>query len=422
MTHKNQNNIAVQMAILFIFAIILWNTPKLYVNAANIEETQTEEETISIDTTEETIYNAPTTSDNGVAGFAFYYDAEENGDTVKDTIDGYDNIEIKENIITTYKNLGIVNVNNQLNIRKEPNTSSKVSARVKKDTGVDILDKTDDGWLQIQSGEVKGWASAEYIIVGEEALERSVSVSKPYAVVNTNGARLNVRAKDDKESKVLTQLSNGTKSLLKEVKSNGWIKIEYEKNKVGFVSAEYINIKYLLSEAEFLPEPKPEPKSTQTKKSSTYKKKNNSSSSKDNNDNSSNDTNKKEEPEIEYDYSTAESLVAYAKQFVGNPYVWGGTSLTNGADCSGFVLSVFAKYGYSLPHSSSAQSNYGYSISPNTASLEKGDLVFYGDPVYHVAIYIGDGQIVHAANSRKGIIISNMTYMGSPSKARRILK
>lgn len=415
MTYNNQNSIAIQMAILFIFAIILWNSPKLHVNAANIEESQTEEETIS--TIEENTNVIPTTPNDGVAGFAFYYDVEEDGDTVKDTIDGYDNIEIKENIITTYKNLGIVNVNgeNQLNIRKEPNTSSKVIARVKKDTGVDILDKTDDGWLQIQSGKVKGWASAEYIITGNDALDRSVSVSKPYAVVKTNGASLNVRNKDDKESKVLTQLDNGKKSLIKEIKSNGWIKIEYEKDKTGFVSAEYIEIKYLLNEAEFLPEPKP----IQTTKKSSYKKKNESSSK---NNKKESENNKEEESIIDYDSSTAESLVSYAKQFVGNPYVWGGTSLTNGADCSGFVLSVFSKYGYSLPHSSSAQSNYGYSISPNTGSLEKGDLVFYGDPVYHVAIYIGDGQIVHAANSRKGIIISSMTYMGSPSKARRILK
>jgi cell wall-associated NlpC family hydrolase len=103
------------------------------------------------------------------------------------------------------------------------------------------------------------------------------------------------------------------------------------------------------------------------------------------------------------------SLVSFATQFVGNPYVWGGTSLTNGADCSGFVLSVYAQYGISLPHSSSAQSHYGTRVS--TSELQPGDLLFYGSgSISHVAIYIGNGQIVHASTERTGIIISNAFY------------
>jgi cell wall-associated NlpC family hydrolase len=104
------------------------------------------------------------------------------------------------------------------------------------------------------------------------------------------------------------------------------------------------------------------------------------------------------------------SLVKYAKQFVGNPYVWGGTSLTKGADCSGFTLSVYAHYGISLPHSSSAQSGYGKKIKASNA--QPGDLFFYGSgkSINHVAIYIGNGKIVHAANSRDGIKISNAYY------------
>ena len=99
-------------------------------------------------------------------------------------------------------------------------------------------------------------------------------------------------------------------------------------------------------------------------------------------------------------------LVSYATQFVGNPYVWGGTSLTRGADCSGFVLSVYAKYGIYLPHSSRAQANYGTRVS--TSELKPGDLLFYGSgkSISHVAIYIGGGQIVHASTEKTGIIIS----------------
>ena len=101
-------------------------------------------------------------------------------------------------------------------------------------------------------------------------------------------------------------------------------------------------------------------------------------------------------------------LVEYAKQFVGNPYVWGGTSLTKGADCSGFVLSVFKKYGITLSHSSRAQANEGTKIS--ASELKPGDLVFYGNGkgnINHVAIYIGGGQVIHASSPKTGIKISS---------------
>ena len=114
-------------------------------------------------------------------------------------------------------------------------------------------------------------------------------------------------------------------------------------------------------------------------------------------------------------------LVSYACQFVGNPYVWGGTSLTKGADCSGFVLSVFANYGVSLPHSSVAQSNSGTKISSSEA--QPGDLFFYGNGsrINHVAIYIGNGQVVHASSPRTGIKISG-AYYRNPVKVVRILQ
>ncbi len=114
-------------------------------------------------------------------------------------------------------------------------------------------------------------------------------------------------------------------------------------------------------------------------------------------------------------------LCQYAKQFLGNPYVWGGVSLTKGADCSGFVLSVFAKYGVNLPHSSRAQANSGTSIS--SSELAPGDLVFYakGGTINHVAIYIGGGQVIHASNPKTGIKISAYNYR-TPAKMVRILQ
>lgn len=112
-------------------------------------------------------------------------------------------------------------------------------------------------------------------------------------------------------------------------------------------------------------------------------------------------------------------ICEYARQFVGNPYVWGGTSLTRGADCSGFTLSVYAKYGVSLPHSSKAQANCGTKIS--LSELQPGDLVFYGGSnIHHVAMYIGNGQVVHAQSAKTGIVISNM-YYNTPTRAVRLL-
>lgn len=114
-------------------------------------------------------------------------------------------------------------------------------------------------------------------------------------------------------------------------------------------------------------------------------------------------------------------VVDYALQFVGNPYVYGGSSLTEGTDCSGFTMSVYANFGYSLPHSSALQATRGAEV--DLAAVSPGDLVFYkngGTTIGHVALYIGNGQVVHASTSKTGIIVSNM-YYSTPCKAVRIV-
>ena len=114
-----------------------------------------------------------------------------------------------------------------------------------------------------------------------------------------------------------------------------------------------------------------------------------------------------------------DAVVEYAKNFVGNRYRYGGLSLTNGTDCSGFTMSVYAHFGYGLSRSSYTQVNNGRAVS--MSSLQPGDLLFYkygGSTISHVAIYIGGGQIIHASTEETGIIISGM---GSPCAARRII-
>ena len=110
------------------------------------------------------------------------------------------------------------------------------------------------------------------------------------------------------------------------------------------------------------------------------------------------------------------SVVSYATQFVGNPYVWGGTSLTSGADCSGFVQSVYANFGVSLPRTSYEQQNAGYEVS--YADAQPGDLICYGG---HVAIYMGNGQIVHASNARDGIKVSDNAAYRTITSVRRLV-
>jgi cell wall-associated NlpC family hydrolase len=115
-------------------------------------------------------------------------------------------------------------------------------------------------------------------------------------------------------------------------------------------------------------------------------------------------------------------IVAYAKQFLGNPYVYGGSSLTNGTDCSGFTMSVYAHFGYYINRTSSSQVSNGVAVS--LSALQPGDLVFYAPSgtVNHVAIYIGNGQIIHASSPSTGIMISNLNYGSSPCYARRIIQ
>ena len=262
--------------------------------------------------------------------------------------------------ICGYTNLGIAQVDSSLNVREQPDTNSDIVGKMQNDAGCEILE--DDGeWLKIESGQVTGYVKAEYIITGEAAVAKAQEVMKTIATVTTQ--TLNVRAEMNTDCTKLALMPEGEElEVLNQY--DGWVEVDLDGD-VGYASTDYVEISQQLPKAQTM-------------------------------------------TELKYGQGVSDtrvSLVAYATQFVGNPYVWGGTSLTNGADCSGFVQSVFAHFGISLPRTTWDMENVGTAVSYDQAVA--GDIILYDG---HVGIYMGNGQIVNAINSAKGIGILPATY------------
>ena len=267
-------------------------------------------------------------------------------------------------------------------VRKSASTGCKAIGKLHRGSAGTILGKK-GAWVKISSGGLKGYVKKEYLATGADAEKLAEKYGTKYAVLKKGTSVLNVREEKNTSSDIVTQLPEGKRYTVKSENAD-WCKVKV-KGKSGYVAKEYVHTKYSFKEAKSL---------------------------------------KKKTKETVRSYASenkAESLISYAKQFIGNKYVWGGTSLTNGTDCSGFTLRVFQKFGYSLPRTSAEQAGCGSSVK--LSELKPGDLVFYkrGGRVHHVAIYIGGGQIVHAAGAKWGIITSNMNY-SRVSHARRILK
>lgn len=220
-------------------------------------------------------------------------------------------------VVEDYTLLGVVDAESgYINIREEMSTESDVVGKIRKDAICEVV-SIEDGWCEIESGEINGYISSDYLLTGAEANEKAESMM--------------AEGKEFETAITMMEYRYG----------KGVTDIQME-------------------------------------------------------------------------------ICEYARQFVGNPYRWGGTSLTKGADCSGFTMAVYANYGVSLPHSSSAQANCGERI--DISEVQPGDLVFYGGKsIHHVAMYIGNGQIVHAQSSDTGIVVSSM-YYNTPTRAVRILE
>lgn len=274
-----------------------------------------------------------------------------------------------------YTNLGIADVSDNLNIRAIAAEDGRLVGKLPRNAACEVLD-TDDIWAHIRSGGVEGYVSLEYLLTGVPAKFKAEELAVTVAKVATDS--LKVRAEANTESEVITLVAMGEELEVAAVEGD-WVKVLLDDDEV-YVSAEYVEVSAELGTAVTM-------------------------------------------TELLYGQGVSDVRVdvcQYAKEFIGNPYVWGGTSLTKGADCSGFVMKVFQKYGVKLPRNSRAQANCGTTIK--VAEAKPGDLIFYakGKTINHVAIYIGNGQVVHASSPKTGIKISNVSYR-SPYKAVRVL-
>ena len=219
-------------------------------------------------------------------------------------------------------------------------------------------------------------------------------------VATVNTTTLKVRAEADIESSVIGLVPLGEELIVikEETETEGWVKVSVEEGE-GYVSTEFVSLRTDFVKAES----KAEEQERLAREAQARAEAQRAAQQAMNN----NTANTQKVPVITGDNEMGVAVAEYACQFVGNPYVWGGTSLTNGADCSGFVMSVYENFGVSLPHSSTSDRSQGYAVDGGLANAQPGDLICYSG---HVAIYIGDNQIVHASSSKTGIIISNADY------------
>ena len=334
---------------------------------------------------------------------------------------GEDSLEEEE----AEQEIVIATVDNYLHVRSEPHLEGEIVGKLYNHSVGTLLEETEsvddnnekDIWYRIESGNVSGFVSAEYVLRGEEGRALAEEVGTRIATVDTTTLR--IRMEPTTESEIVGLLPEGDALVVKE-ELEGWVKIEADGTE-GYISADYVKLhtenavaeskeeeeRRLAEEAARL-EYQRQQQAQQSAPASgaataSGASGGSSSSSKGNAASTSG--------------GLGSRIANYALQFVGNPYVYGGTSLTNGADCSGFVMSVYQNFGISLPRTSGEQGSAGTAVY-GIENAKPGDLIAYPG---HIGIYIGNGQIVHASTPASGIKVSSATYR-SISSIRRIVQ
>lgn len=324
--------------------------------------------------------------DDYIGGFQ----SETNKDAKIITID-QDEIVTYASMLTYDENLGIANVETHLNIRKGPGMNYSKIGTLSKNAGCTIIEIDENGWAKIVSGKVTGYVKSEYLYTGDEANKLMQELKNLVATTNTEGVNVRKEPTTLKDN-IITTLSKGEGFFVEEEtvtnydeENNKWVKISLDGedgDNYGYIAKQYVNISWELEKAVAI-----------------------------------------SDSGLEGVSSTRAALVKNAKYYIGGKYVYGGESLTSGIDCSAFVRAIYKMSGYSLPRTSREQAKASTTVSAK--NIKPGDLVFYGNNstgyVNHVAMYIGNGQIVHASNKKSGIKISNMYYK-QPIKIGRFIK
>lgn len=341
---------------------------------------------------------------------------------------------VKPVVASPYADIAIAQVNNYVNIRSTPGEEGEVLGKLYNNSAATILSEEGE-WYKISSGTVEGYVKAQYVVSGQAAEAIAAQVGHRIAKVTTETLR--VRDNVGLDAPVQTLVPMGEELDVKE-ELDGWVRVALDDDVEGYVSADYVEIRTEFVQAESIEEEKArleeekrqkeaaeaaarkadeEAKAAAAKKAAAAEAEKAKAKA----------AAEEKAATIQNNVSAAEvsgirqTIINYALQFVGNPYKSGGTSLTNGADCSGFVQSVFRDCGISIGRSSRDQAAGGTAIS--VSDIQPGDLLFYsnGGRINHVALYIGNGQVVHASNPRTGIRISNYNYR-TPCKAVRYLQ
>lgn len=284
-------------------------------------------------------------------------------------------------------------VDEAVNVRAEPDEEAERVGSLPVH-GIALVVEKGDNWTKIESGITMGYVRNDFLLFGDTAGAYAEETCPKKATVNTE--TLYVRAAQDEGSDCLTMIPEGEsyEVIPGDNDVDEWTHIRVDSDIEGYVSSQYVDISYGFSHALSVAEEEEIRLAQEAAEQARLR---------------------------EMTSYRRQEVVNYALQFVGNPYVYGGTSLTNGTDCSGFTMSVYAHFGYGLPRTA-AQQMAGLT-NVDLSSIQPGDLLFYRDrsgSVGHVTMYIGGGQVVHASSSTTGIIISNIGYR-TPCGAARVI-
>lgn len=302
-----------------------------------------------------------------------------------------------------WQEYAVANIEGSLRVRAEASTDAEIVGKLYPYAVAHVVERGEE-WSKVESGSVSGYVANEFLMFGDEAGAYITENYKYCASVEVPA--LNVRQDQSTESECIGSVTGGQElDVLGE--TDEWVEIQYNDDTVGYVAKEFVEVGWNYPTAMTLEEEQAMIEAALAEKAAK----------------AAQTTTRSSEIAVLPPVNTSaeglalgQQIASYACQFVGNPYVYGGSSLTNGTDCSGFTMAVYAQFGYSLSHSSAVQMSQGTAVSLD--AVQPGDIICYSG---HVGLYIGGGQIVHASTETTGIIISNMYYT-SPIGARRIVQ